>query len=111
VHILTAGTVRQHYRAVPTDTLYKCFVTGIYRARLGPAHGPRAAGKARDLFRALERARLAGDSRLVRLGYLPWMVLFEIAIYSGVLIGRTQVWVGRRRRGTRRSRIPERSVR
>jgi GT2 family glycosyltransferase len=111
VHLLAAGTVRHHYRAVPVDTLKKNFVTAINRARLAPEHGPWTAGKLKDLSQALGRARLAGDSWFVIALYLPPMLAFEIATYAGVIVGRLQVWSGRRRVRTRFNRMPDSSVR
>lgn len=100
VHMLAAGKVRHDYRSIPVDTMKKNFVTAVYRARLAPEHGPWTAGKVRDLSMEFRRARTAGDSWFTVACYLPPMILFELATYSGVLVGRAQQWVGRRRAGT-----------
>ncbi len=111
VHVLAAGMVRHDYQAIPVDTMKKNFVTAIYRARLAPEHGPWTAGKAKDLTLAFRRARIAGDSWWIIAAYLPPMMMFELATYAGVLVGRLQLRMGRRRRRTGLSSNPDSSVR
>jgi GT2 family glycosyltransferase len=84
VHVLYAGTVRHDYRAVPIDTLRKAFLVGWWRRRVAAWTQPRSAPmKALTLGRALDRARRGGRSTAEVVLYVPWMVLFEMAIAAG----------------------------
>lgn len=89
IHVLAAGTVRTTYRALPTDTIRKCFLDGFYRQRFPqqqPVTGLR--GVLRVLHRPLYRARSGGRPWWAAIAYLPWMIVFEGAVGAGHLRGR-----------------------
>jgi glycosyltransferase involved in cell wall biosynthesis len=84
VHVLACGTVRHDYDRVPLDTLRKAFLVGRWRPVVDRWSQPRSvSGKVRTLGRALDRSRRGGESSVAVALYLPWMVLFEVAIGVG----------------------------
>jgi GT2 family glycosyltransferase len=100
-------TVAHHYGRIPLDTLRKCFLTGVNRARLAAkqtASGTRSAGwldalraKASGLLDAIVRAREGTLPQFIV--FLPVMLLFEVADAAGYTISR----LGWRRRAPSRS--------